>query len=80
MMKPVRTAVLMMKTAIRKNPPLLPRFFRSRKRRIPVAENADEAEDSVNDIEKEAREFYNNHHAQSVEERVRSIHENAMNS
>ena len=45
-----------------------------------VAENADEAEDSVNDIEKEARDFYNNHHAQSVEERVRSIHENAMNS
>ncbi len=45
-----------------------------------VAENTDEAEDSVNDIEKEARDFYNNHHAQSVEERVRSIHENAMNS
>ena len=38
------------------------------------------SEGSVADIEKEARNFYNNHHAQSVEDRVRSIHENALHS
>ena len=38
------------------------------------------SEDSAADIEKEARNFYNNHHAKSVEDRVRSIHENALHS
>ena len=31
------------------------------------------SEGSVADIEKEARNFYNNHHAQSVEDRVRRL-------
>ena len=44
------------------------------------SQKAAASEDSAADIEKEARNFYNNHHAKSVEDRVRSIHENALHS
>ena len=40
----------------------------------------DEPQDADSGIEREAREYYNNHHSQSVEDKVRSIHENALNS
>ena len=48
------------------------------------SESEENGEDKVKDadsgIEREAREYYNNHHSQSVEDKVRSIHENALNS